>query len=203
MRRDFLDLMYASYYLDEDSYFCPETTWVDIGVEDVPTKGGVTLLRKTECLEEWARGFCDPEQKARYLTVSRFPFALTRDAGSISVAVGPNSTLHRLLAYQKAYNLNKEQYSTPLKGHTAFGNRLFEALGFSQGLIDRCAEINRRGRSAVAPKSSHIKKATLLHTWERAKQRTAIELETSTATNASFGIRSECRTLWQLFQHYI
>ncbi|KAF6238778.1 hypothetical protein HO173_003285 [Letharia columbiana] len=203
MKHDFLELMESCYDIHSEGYLSRGDAWLDIGVEDVPVTDGVTLLRKTCCLEQWAQGFCDPRQAARHLTALRHPFMLTRDAGSISVELGPSNLLRSEgnLAHNKAYNSNKDLFATPFKPYSAFGNDDFEGLGFSQTHIDRCFEVNRHGRTAVGTRESHVKRPDIVKGYEKSKQRVAVALEDSTKAKSSFGIRSECRAGRLFFVH--
>lgn len=52
-------------------------------------------------------------------------------AGSVSVELLRNNPLlNGGIAYYKAYNVNKEQFATQLKGHQPFSNPLFEVLAY-------------------------------------------------------------------------
>jgi hypothetical protein len=46
------------------------------------------------------------------------------------------------IAYNKAYNVNKELFATPFKGYDPFQNPRFEALGYSQCLLERWYSVN-------------------------------------------------------------
>ena len=197
---DFREHLVSCYLLYHD-YFRADDAWLDMGVEDNPVTDGVTLLRKSHCVEQWARSFCHPEERAKYLTVERYPFMLTRDAASISVTLGSNNRLRSdgHFAYNKAYNINKNLFDTPYKGFQAFGKDQFEGLGFDQAHIDSCTAVNNRGRTAVATRESAIKKVELVRQYEQTKQRVATALEAAVDQQTSFGVRSECRISWPLF----
>ena len=77
--------MDSCYSIQPEDFLYRGDAWLDVGAEDVLIADKVTLLRKSCCLEEWARDFCDPFQEARYLIVSRYLFMMTRDADSISM----------------------------------------------------------------------------------------------------------------------
>jgi len=41
------------------------------------------------------------------------------------------------IAYNKAYNINKEMFAIPFKGYSPFQNLQFKALGYLQELLER------------------------------------------------------------------
>ncbi|KAJ9653125.1 hypothetical protein H2201_009177 [Coniosporium apollinis] len=115
----------------------PEDCWLDLGVEDTPLAGGVpcegiTLLRKRHCLDRWIDQFACPENDSQLIKPNRYYWALTRDAGDAKVELRQTNALRKGgVAYNKAYNINKEQYATQLKGYSPFRNPQLEALGYS------------------------------------------------------------------------
>lgn len=120
-RRDFLAQLEQCFDISPER-MPPEDCWLDLGMEDTPLAGsmpceGITLLHKRHCLNRWVEQFACPEHDSQLTQPSRFHWALTRDAGSASVELRQTNALREDgIAYNKAYNVNKEQYATPLKG---------------------------------------------------------------------------------------
>ena len=57
---------------------------------------------------------------------------MTRDACTADVDLGATNMLRRYggLAFHKAYNIQKNLFSTPFKGYIPFDNLYFESLAF-------------------------------------------------------------------------
>ena len=202
-KADFIQHLESCYDLDGEHTFRTNDSWIDLGVEDVPVSDRVTLLRKTHCLEQWASAFRDPQDQQRLrLTVERYPFMLTRDAGSISVELGTSNGLRCKggLSFVKAYNIHHTHFDTPLdRTYPIFGKEQHEALGFDQRHIDRCVDVNRHGETAAGTRESHLKRSDLVAEFEMMKQRVATALLAAEQHRSSLGVRSECRISWALF----
>ncbi|KAI4154771.1 MAG: hypothetical protein LQ341_000296 [Variospora aurantia] len=149
MRMDFLAYLDMLFDTSPD-IMPPREAYLDIGFDDSPTHGGVTLLLKEPCLQQWGKGFHCPQSNQARTNVALYPWMMTRDAASMSVELGSRNDLRARgdLVYPKAYNTIFNLFSSPAKNILPFSNSLFEALGFSQSEIDRYATINRRGPDA-------------------------------------------------------
>lgn len=172
--------------------------WVDLGIEDTPVHdAGVTLLRKSQCLRQWAQCFACPDHDKDLIRTTEYPWNTTRDAGSASVELlGTNSLRSRGdIAYNKAYNTNKEMFATPLKGYDLFQNPQFEALPFSQSLIEKWYDLNSRAGS----KGYVRKREQLITAYCRTKQRLSTAL--ASAANSSFAARQEFRVSYRLLEY--
>ena len=173
--------------------------WFDLGMEDTPSMGtdqpGVTLLRKTSCLEHWSSLFSSPPHMSTRTDVTSYRWAMTRDAGTATVQLkSTNAWRKRGMAYHKAYNLQKDLFATPLKPAEAFANIQLEALGYSQELLDRWYQWNNQGREGPYP----AKRQQLIGCYQAIKQRVSIALSDSRQTN--FGVRQEYRINLALFE---
>ena len=80
------------------------------------------------------------------MQVFEYPFSLLRDAASTLIKLNKENSLRqpRGLVYYKAYNSNKDLFATLLKGYNAFDNTSFKVLGYSNRLINRWIDLNRR-----------------------------------------------------------
>jgi len=175
--------------------------WLDLGLEDTPFSAGdpaegVTLLRKLHCLDSWAEKFACPEHDAQLIKIHRYHWALTRDSGSAKVELRQTNSLRTMggIAYNKAYNVNKELFATPLKGYDPFQNSQFEALGYSQDLLERWYSIN----SAKGTRPDARKRQQLLTAYKATKQRLSSALQRS--KNENYGVRQEYRITVELFR---
>jgi hypothetical protein len=198
-RRDFLAHLEQCFDVSPER-MPPEDCWLDLGMEDTPLVGstpceGITLLRKQRCLDRWIEQFACPENDTRLVKPSRYHWALTRDAGSASVELQRTNALRKGgVAYNKAYNVNKGLYATPLKGYSPFQNPQFEALGYSQELIDRWYSLN----SIYATLKQTKKRQQLLTAYRAAKNRLSGALVQS--GNENYGVRQEYRINIGLFR---
>ncbi|OBT52139.1 hypothetical protein VE04_08947 [Pseudogymnoascus sp. 24MN13] len=169
--------------------------WVDIGMEDVPAgTEPITLLRKTHCLRQWARQFTCTEKKADRTAAETYRWLGCQDAGSASVELLDGNTKRKLgqIAYNKAYNSNKEMMATPLKGYTAFGNQQFEALAYSQEVIETWhRHTNPRSTMPLTDKRDKLLEMYLV-----SKNRVSTAIRDS--RELSFGVRQEYRISLEL-----
>lgn len=150
-RNDFLSHLNQYFNLDAEQ-IPSEDCWLDLSLEDTPVvmgdpNRGVTLLRKLHCLDSWAKQFVCPDHAADLIKARRYYWALTRDSSSTNAELRRTNGLRKRggIAYNKAYNVNKELFATPLKGYDPFRNLQFEALGCSQDLLERWYSINSVG----------------------------------------------------------
>lgn len=67
-----------------------------------------------------------------------------RDAGSATVALQLTNTwrVQDGITYNKAYNLHKDLFTTPMKGVRPFQLPQLEGLGYAQKLLDEWYEKN-------------------------------------------------------------
>lgn len=95
-----------------------------------PANMGLTILRKATCLEDWASAFACPGSNRQLTQQQFFHWSMTKDAGSCSVALRQTNEWRSKsgMAYNKAYNLNKDVFATPFKDYKPFDNDQFEAL---------------------------------------------------------------------------
>ncbi|KAL8895783.1 MAG: hypothetical protein Q9192_003451 [Flavoplaca navasiana] len=195
-RLDFLKHL-EEVFDTRQEYLPPMDTWLDFGYEDTPrgtAQEAYTFLRKNSCLDEWMTSFESPVHKTTLITPERYAWAMTRDAGSAGVSLGLKNLWHQKggLAHAKSYNLHKDLFATPSKGHTAFGLPAFETLGYSQTMLDRWYQCN------MLSHTRKDKRERLIKGYEMAKQRVAAALTATVETN--FGVRCEYRINILLFQ---
>jgi hypothetical protein len=197
-RSDFLSHVNLCFNFDADQ-IPNEDCWLDLGTEDTPVptgdvNRGVTLLRKSHCLDSWAEGFACPDHDSHLVQTRRYHWALTRDSGSADVELRPTNSLRRMggIAYNKAYNVNKELFATPFKGYNPFQNAQFEALGYSQDLLERWYSVN----STKGWRPDASKRRQLLAAYRRTKRRLSSAL--SRSEDESFGVRQEYRITMRL-----
>lgn len=172
--------------------------WVDLGIEDTPkpVAEGVTLLAKTQCLDHWAQRFACPKSKADYITTTKYRWCATQDACSASIELLPQN-VHRqrgLIAYNKAYNINKEMFATPLKGHNPFINSQLEALAYTQDLITKWYQFNSSAKNSPSQRL----RAELISAYLVTKRRISEVLQA--AVDHSFGMRQEYRISLRMLQ---
>ena len=197
--RKYMEHFHACFdgrYLDE------EQSWVDVGFEHMPSRtprwhDGITLLYKKGCLDAWVKRFREPRgaPPREPLREEVYHFALCRDAGCRGVEFGRRSGYRAAgLAYSKSYNVEKVKLATPYKSHTAFQNRRFNALGFSQSaLADFCKE-----RVAGDAVTKPLDKARVRRAFVRTKRRLHAAFEASTDKAMDYGCREEHRVRWSV-----
>ncbi|KAK3081785.1 hypothetical protein LTS18_002791 [Coniosporium uncinatum] len=137
----------------------PEGIHCDLGVECRPTVPGITLLNKSHCLRTWAGLFDCPMSRTSRTKRTFFTWNNTRDAGSASVELAPSNTLQVVggLIYHKAYNKIIRLHQTPFKKYGPFDNPQFEALAYSQELIDQWYTTARaRGAPGASAKRAQL-----------------------------------------------
>jgi hypothetical protein len=201
-RRDFLAHLEQCFDVSPER-MPPEDCWLDVGIEDTPLARdvpgeGVTLLRKRHCLECWIEQFACPEHDSQLIKPSHYYWTLTRDAGDASVELRQTNALRQGgVAYNKAYNVNKELYATQLKGYSPFQNPQFEALGYSQELLDRWYSLNSFHTTSKEKK----KRQQLLAAYSATKKRLSTIL--SQSGSEDYGVRQEYRININLFRQVI
>ncbi|KAJ9655921.1 hypothetical protein H2201_008702 [Coniosporium apollinis] len=199
-RNDFLSHLNQCFHFDTER-LPPEDCWLDLGLEDTPVSAGnvnrgVTLLRKLHCLDSWAKKFACPDHASHLIKTDRYHWALTRDSGSAKVELRQTNSLRKKggIAYNKAYNVNRELFATPLKGYEPFQNPQFEALGYSPDLLERWYSLNSmRGRRPGARKRQQ-----LLAAYSTTKQRLSCALRKS--EDEHYGVRQEYRITVELLR---
>jgi hypothetical protein len=197
----------------DDDHIDQESTCFDIGVNHEPhvytdargRRRGVTLIFRRGCLDRWASYFrltdgeasdqppSSREDQARagrrtLLREEDYHFCLTRDAGSRNVVPTATNPFRSLggLAQAKAYNVVKEQFSTPIKHNPPFGDPRLGALAFKQDLIDRIYKFN-------TPSGSTLQKAQVKRMYRQTKHRWSEALVGGKARERNFGVRQEFR----------
>ncbi|KAI4133747.1 MAG: hypothetical protein LQ341_006141 [Variospora aurantia] len=204
-RRDWLEVLNSLYHLGP-TYVVPNSIWVDFGTDEygvVDQSPGITLINKAPCLDSWVRHFHDPGSRFPRIKKSFFPFAGTRDTGSVSVELLPGNVLREQFGqhYHKDYNHIKEAFSGPFKDILPFCNPSLEAVGCDQAQLNRYPAVNRRGASGYAnpevadgatgmPGDS---KPRVVRFFTDTKGRSARALETLMASKQDFGVRHEYR----------
>ena len=187
----FMEHLNTCFHVNEELMPAKEC-WVDLGQEDTPEpmrQYGLTLLRKSACTHLWADQFKAVNQRSNLLRKTWFPWALTRDAGSMSVEILRTNKYHSEggVAYNKAYNLHKDLFATPMKGLIPFELAQLEGLAFDQELLNRWYELSHRGGQ-----TSHLQKRKQLHqVYQQVKSRVKAALKDTLET--CFGVRQEYR----------
>ena len=98
------------------------------------------------------------------------------------------------IAYNKAYNVNKEIFATLFKGYSPFQNSQFKALGYSQELLERWYSTN----SIKGMRLDAAKRRQLLKAYTTTKQRLSSNLRDS--KNENYGVRQEYRITMELLR---
>ncbi|KAL8801117.1 MAG: hypothetical protein Q9182_004669 [Xanthomendoza sp. 2 TL-2023] len=211
-RRDWLD-HFRSLYHTTPQYIVPDSIWVDFGVDEyaaIDPSPGITLLNKTACLDEWVKTFHDPGSDHARVKTARFPFLITRDAGSASVELLPKNTLRDVhgQAYHKRYNNIKELFTGPFKDVLPFCNRVLEAAGFDQVELNRWVAANRRGSAGYAnpdvteqnQTAANSNRQRVRQFYMDAKERIADALKTAMSGHEDYGVRHEYRIRMSSFE---
>ena len=137
-----------------------------------------------------------------------YPCLALQDAASLSVELTASNGLRKNsgVAYNKAYNSQKELFATILKKHTPFDNPAFEALGFSQSQLDQWYVTNQHSLTAFTedskdplPLTSHSR-SRIAQKYTQAKTQVANALADAAATPVHYGVRQEYRITLELFQ---
>ena len=130
------------------------------------------LLYKTPCVTHWASHFESSIGRASGTRVNVYPWSLCRDAASADVDLLSRNPLavHAGVMYNKAYNVHKVLWDTPLKGHRLFGLSLLETLAYSAPLFEDWLKAHQR-RSAHAVGSQPATRSELIRAFERCKTR--------------------------------
>ena len=204
MRADFLD--WLEYSLNMQEVTMPQNdAWVDLGIEDVPLNDGITLLQKTPCLQSWMSQFCCPchsltqcchQRPQHCIKTAHFPFMMTWDAGSVTVTLSTLNTLCREggIAHNKAYNINKDLFTTPFKPYNTFHNAYLETLSFMQKHQECWQTVNQCGVDAfpnpdVPP--TLYKHEDVVRSFMQAKHQVVASLREAMEAKLSFDVRQE------------
>jgi hypothetical protein len=94
------------------------------------------------------------------------------------------------LVYNKAYNVHKALWDTPLKGHRLFDQPLFETLAYSEPLLDEWVRAYRRGRARKTEGQATLR-ADLVAAFQKHKTRLRAALDQS--ARFDIGVRQEYR----------
>ncbi|KAF1934644.1 hypothetical protein EJ02DRAFT_429162 [Clathrospora elynae] len=167
--------------------------WLDLGYERFEKQAATTLLRNAECNKWWTSQFKDKAgNSGKTTTIAVFPWAGTV-AGSVTVKTHKSNFLHQGgLAYAKAYNVNKEQFATQLKGIGPYQDPLFEVLSYTQEQLAKWASLQKQGRWP-----SKLSRKLLLRHEQATKNRIYSALDST--RKGSFGDRQEFRILYEVF----
>ncbi|MCJ1396608.1 hypothetical protein MMC18_009499 [Xylographa bjoerkii] len=198
-REDFISHLHTVFHFNPRN-FPYSTCWLDLGMDDTPDPGpgpAVTLLRKTHCTKLWTKSFESPETSAQHLQVAIYHWAATRDSCSASVALTSNNIWcqQHLIAYNKAYNIHKDLWTTPLKNDMIWDNPQFEALAFTQDTLADWLKVNDRRRSSFGNTKAEKIRTQFYHTVNR----TYVSLRDS--MNTTFGVRQEYRVGFDFFEN--
>jgi len=174
-------------FLSDTAFF------VDLGQEIWSTYPGTTLLRKSYCNREWAAQFQDRTGSSKTLD-TYYTWAGT-EAGSVSTETRTTSSMRSIgIAFNKAYNVNKEQFSSNVKEDTPFENHLFELLSFTEKQIQRLAVGLKNGGL-----QSSIQLGRILQQWEATKKRIYYGIHSLRNHHMSYSSRQEFRITLHLF----
>jgi hypothetical protein len=175
-------------------HFAAESSYIDLAAEHFAASGPpVTLLWKTPCLERVRDQLCGLESAldggggggggGTPVSWDQYTWALTRDAAAVQYTVKSRSVLfHAGLAHGQAYNVDKNMFSTQLRGFVPFGCEGLTRLGLSED----AGHAHDGHRDTVA-----LTQAELADTLLRSARRVAAQLEA--ARGRSFGVRQEVR----------
>ena len=187
---------------DEMEQFPEQDCWLDLGFEDTPDLPGkaVTLLRRRDCTKRWMGLFASPRREktkgprnSPHLKKCVYPWSNTSDVVSGSVEMTAGGSFHPYMAYNKAYNLHKDIFSTPLKNFAPFGNDILNGLAYDQeGLQQWWDSKKKSGVGGRPPKRDHI-----LDVLRRTKNRLSVAYKET--RNMDFGARTEFRLNWRTF----
>jgi hypothetical protein len=122
-------------------------SYVDIGIEDTMTPNPTTSARPTTflhrkcCLQEWIKQHHDTETTSR-LKSNFYNWALTEEAGSAEFECTSTNKFHRAgLVHGKSYNIVKELFQSPVRGHQPFSHPLLDFCGLDQNNIDHILDL--------------------------------------------------------------
>ena len=192
---DFLDHLTQRFHFNP-TIFPSVDCWVDVGYEDTPsgvTGSAVTLLRKRPCTSAWSKIFNCPHSRANHLKQDTYPWAATAMATSVTATMMERNSLVSAMAHNKAYNLHKDIFSTPLKNYSPFDNPQLEGLSYSQDVLADWAKANSRYGSVLG-----LQREKIVQTLVTTKCRVAAALTASAKTN--FGARAEFRINISVFE---
>jgi hypothetical protein len=186
-------------YLEEhnslwNSAFITNTEFfIDLGQEIWSIIPGTTLLRKSCCNKDWAAQFWDTSGSNKTLE-TYYTWAGT-EAGSVTIETRAQNSMRATgIAYNKAYNVIKEQFSTAAKDDTVFGNELFELLSFTDKQLGRLTVGQKKGGIKLS-----ITREQIIRQWEAAKKRIWNSMNSARNNSMSYGSRQEFRITYDLF----
>ena len=187
---DFVSSLHRYFHFHADNVMLEES-WIDVGFEDTPSTtagAAVTLLRKSHCNRHWADSFACPESQQKRIKPALYNWGATRDASSINVQLSSRNAMRTRIGivYNKAYNLHKDVFATPFKGHNLFDHPQLEGLGYGTDLLQRWTDLNSKFGNR------HInKRQQIIDTYLQSKARLRTALTSSVQT--CFGVRQEYR----------
>lgn len=178
--------------------------WLDDGQEEVPDQDGITLLRKQSCSVSLGLYLADGFHKSA-VKMDEYPWAGT-NAGSITAETKESTnTRARGTAQFKAYNIIKEQFSTPSKGQHPFSDPLAEGKCAFLGTLRACL-LTRSGLSYSSTKITRwwqLRRAKIrgylrdrsdiITCYRKTKNRLTTSLHDSSRIGMSYGVRREKR----------
>ncbi|KAK4948231.1 hypothetical protein LTR28_007455, partial [Elasticomyces elasticus] len=125
-----------------------------------------------------------------------YRWGLTRDCQTASVELSRRNSFRATagVAYNKAYDLHKNLFATPIKRYTPFDNLQYQGLAYSTALIEDMYYKNFKFSRKEMPN----KRPSLKKTYRHTKRRLRGALGASTGTD--FGIRQEHRISYDTFR---
>ena len=186
----------SAFHLDDPALHDAADSWLDCAYEDIvvgPPERPLTLLLRTSCLADWGAALADPASGAAAHThVTRYHWATTAEAASLTVTPSAKHSLSPALSHCKSYASHKEIMATPAKNVTAFENPRLDALTFTQESLDEFYRAANAADSGAAT-STHARdlRAKVVASYEQVKRRVANALAAS--RTRSYGYRRELR----------
>jgi hypothetical protein len=164
------------------------SSYIDLAAEHFAASGPpVTLLWKTPCVERVRAQLCGMENalggSCTPVSWDQYTWCLTRDAASVQYTVKSHSALFRAgLAHGQVYTIDKNLFSTQIRGFVPFGCEGLTRLGLSKD----AGHAHDGHQDTVA-----LTQAELAGAFLRSARRVAAQLEA--ARSRSFGVRQEVR----------
>jgi hypothetical protein len=183
--RQYIDALEAAF----DLRHFADSSYIDLATEHFAASGPpVTLLWKTACLERVRDRLHGLESalggSGTPVSWDRYTWCLTRDAAAVQYTAKSRSALFRAgLAHGQAYNIDKNMFSTQIRGFMPFGCEGLTRLGLS----DDAGHAHDGARKTAAA----LTQAELAGSFMRSARRVAVQLEA--ARSRSFGVRQEVR----------
>ena len=174
-------------------------TWVDVGFEDVPSKGlssssstPLTFLRRRSCLEHWIQHLKHSPDNA-LLSSQIYNWNLTADAGSARIKFNAGHHLRQGgVIFAQSYNVIKNLFTTSVKDHLPFADPDLEGLGMGKEVLQSWYEMNQTGSGVSSDPLEPLRNGFLA--MKRQIHETLLE-----ATHEISGVREEYRITYNLF----